>query len=363
MKVCLDARFIGFAGIGRFVEELWRELAKLDVDVVGLYPGAAVRDWRGSHRPPATEKHDVVPWRPFGPGEQLGLPRWLTRNRISVYHSPHLTVPYLSSVPAVLTVHGTSPIRDPAIAARSRLAAAYYRVAFPAAVRKAALVVAISQWCANDVHDTLGVPQERLRVVEMGLDHETWRPRSEAEVQSVQQRYGLPQEYLLYVGTAKAHKNLATLLRALRPHHPPLVLAGPTPQELASLRDGAAGHAVHPLGRVDNETLAALYTGALLLAMPSLHETVPFPTLEAMGCGCPVVASDVEGLPSTLGAAGVLLPALDIEAWSEVMSDVSGDPHRREMMRQAGYREVAPRSWRACAHDYLAIYRELASAR
>ncbi|HEY3831297.1 MAG TPA: glycosyltransferase family 1 protein [Acidimicrobiia bacterium] len=352
---------VGIPGIGRFITGLWHGLDGIGVDVVGLWPGADGGDWLGADHgePGATQL--TMRARPFLPREQLAVPLALRRIRPDVHHATHFNVPYATRVPIVLTIYDLIIYRDPSMA-RSRAAGVYYRMAVPLAVRRASVVVALSPFTARQLSDSFHIGEDRLRVVEAGLDHEFWNPASECAVDAVRSRYSLPREYLLYVGTAKLHKNLATLLAAHNASHPPLVLAGPTRDELAA--NGIVAEPDDPhlvvLGRVPDDVLPALYTGARALLLPSLREGLGLTALEAMACGAPVVASDGGALPETVGDAGVVVPARDVAAWVEALDTVSGDDSLCRELVERGHRLVCTRDWKECARQYVDVYHEAA---
>ncbi len=137
------------------------------------------------------------------------------------------------------------------------------------------------------------------------------------------------------------------------------MLAGPTPDEVASLRATPRGR-VLALGRVPDRALPALYTGALALLLPSLYEALGFTALEAMACGTAVIASDGGHLPDTVGDAGLLVSPLDVAAWRDALDRIAGDTDLRRRLASAGPARVAGRSWAECARGYLDVYREAA---
>lgn len=360
-RVTLDARFIGFAGVGRMLDGLWRALVGLGADVTGLWPSRSASDWMGPHRALPAGPHVALAARPFMPPEQLILPPLLHRLGAVVHHAPYFAVPYLTRVPVVLTVHDLFPYLSPGDA-RSPATAAVYRAVVPSAIRRAKVVVAVSPFTARQLSETFGLDGGQVRVVEHGVDHERWRAPAADVIAAVRSRHGVPDEYLLYVGTLKRHKNIATVLAAHGPQHPPLVLAGPGPSDLvrAGLTSRARGSVI-ALGRVSDTTLAALYAGARALALPSLYEAVGFTALEAMACGAPVVCSDGGGLPDTVGDAGLLVPPLDVAAWREALSAVSEQELLRRRLIDAGSALVQRRSWQLAASRYVDIYREAAA--
>ncbi|MCU1430788.1 MAG: glycosyl transferase family 1 [Actinomycetia bacterium] len=352
---------VGLPGIGRFITGLWSGLGNTDADVVGLWPGTNLRHWLGEHHFAPAGRHVKVRARPFLPVEQVTVPLALRRLDADVHHATHFNVPYAARVPIVLTVYDLIVYLD-ATKARSRAAGAYYRAAVPRAVRRASVIVALSPFTARQLVETFDVPPERLRVIEAGLDRDRWQPQTDTAVSAVRTRFSVPERYLLYVGTAKRHKNLATLVAAHRSDHPPLVLAGPTVRELASVGiEPANDGRIIVLGRVPDDTLPALYAGALALVLPSLHEGLGLTPLEAMACGTPVVVSDGGALPDTVGEAGVIVPSLDTDAWSVALSRISDDDGLRERLGRVGFDRVATRDWRDCAQRYVDVYREAAA--
>jgi alpha-1,3-rhamnosyl/mannosyltransferase len=269
-------------------------------------------------------------------------------------------VPYRARLPVVLTVHDLFPLKWPGHA-RSRLAAAYYMAIFPRALARADAVVAVSSYTFRMVQELLPQPSEKIRIVEHGVDHSHWFPRSGDEISSALAELGVSRPYVLYTGTAKWHKNLSMLLRAYEPGLPTLILAGPTPAELRQAAPGwVKSEGVRALGRVAGRLLPALYSGALAVVLPSLHESVGFSALEAMACGTALVCSDSGSLPEVVGDAGLRLPPTDVDAWTAALRRVVGDDGLRRQLAVLGLVAVRDRSWTKAAQSYDALYRELA---
>lgn len=353
MRVGLDTRLLGLPGIGRFAQGLWQALLEIGVDVVGL--GAPARtEWLGDEALEPIAPPARLDARPHRVREQAALPRVLARERIDVYHSPHLTVPYLSRVPVVLTVHDLLPLRRKS-SASSPLAAAYLRIVFPVAMRHADALVADAEGTADELATRFPALASKVSVVEPGIDLARWRPATSGQVARVRERHHLPDRYLLYVGTAKTHKNLDTLLAAHDATLPPLVIAGASSAEI-----GTRPAHIQVLGRVGDEDLQALYTGALAVAQPSRAEAVGLTALEAMACDTPIVASASGGLEGTVGDAALLADPDDVGAWRRALHRMVEDAALREALIAAGRRRVAGRRWVDAARKYLAIYERVA---
>ena len=353
MRVALDARTVALPGIGRFLLGLWKGLLAEGVDVVGVWPTDPPDTWLMAQRATPPGPTIRTRWKPLRLAEQLAIPRVLGEAGASIVHAPHLPVPYLSRRPVVLTVHDLFPLRRRSNA-RSAVASAYYRAAFPTAVRKAARVVAVSASTAEELVSMLGVARARIDVIEHGIDLSTWRVPEPAEVDAVRTRFHLDEPFLLYVGTAKAHKNLRMLLEAQGASHPPLVIVGTTEEELAGV--GAARSRVRALGRVSDDELRGLYAASTALLLPSWYEAVGFTALEAMACGTPVVSSNGGGLPDTVGDAAVTVDPHDVDGWRRAMARVVEDAALRDELVGRGLDRVRRRSWSDAARAYRAVY-------
>ena len=177
-----------------------------------------------------------------------------------------------------------------------------------------------------------------------------------------------PGAYVLSVGSLEPRKNLAALLRAhgelpaaLRAAFP-LVLAGSPGWHNAELkaeleRETQTGHVRH-LGRVELETLVALYNGAALFAYPSLAEGYGLPVVEAMACGAPVLTSTTSALPETAGGAARLVDPHDPAALATSLAELLASPETREDLRRRGQARVAALSWQKTAQVLLDLLQD-----
>jgi glycosyltransferase involved in cell wall biosynthesis len=179
-------------------------------------------------------------------------------------------------------------------------------------------------------------------------------------------RLGLPDAYLLFVGTAEPRKGLDVLLDALtapRLRDVPLVVVGPpgwgdvdVAREVAAR--GLAGR-VTVTGKIVDPDLAAAYDGASAVVLPSRAEGFGLPALEAMALGAPVIVSDDPALVEIGDDAVAVAPVNDRHALADVLADVLEDEVRAAAMREAGFIRAAAFSWPACAVRLWALYRTL----
>jgi glycosyltransferase involved in cell wall biosynthesis len=221
-----------------------------------------------------------------------------------VFHSPWIDGALLRSpVPMVVTLHDLVPLKRRGEYLRSGLR---FKLRY-LAVQRAVRVIVPTNAVAEDAVRELQLPRERIAVIPEAADRKL-HPRGEDEVRAVRDRYGLPEQYLLWVGRLTSpdpRKRVAALARAARTM--PLVLVGATGSWARELPD------VTLTGALDDDELAAIYSGAHALVFPSDDEGFGLPPVEALACGTPVVASDVPALREVLHGRAVLQSVDDLD--------------------------------------------------
>jgi glycosyltransferase involved in cell wall biosynthesis len=123
-------------------------------------------------------------------------------------------------------------------------------------------------------------------------------------------------------------------------------------------RQGLNGR-VHFIGFVDDADLPALYSGADLVAMPSLYEGFGLPLLEAMACGVPTISSNVSSLPEVVGETAVQLPPKDEHAWTQSIISLLADEAQCSQLVLMGYQRVKEFTWQKAARQLSEIYTSL----
>ncbi len=229
--------------------------------------------------------------------------------RCDVFHAPWIDGALLRSpVPMVVTLHDVIPLKRRGEYLRTGLR---FKLRY-LAVQRAVRVIVPTQTVANDAVSALGIPPERIVVIaEAAAPALGIRPAD--EVEEVRERYGLPSEYLVWVGglrTPDPRKHVAALARAHR--NMPLVLVGPTGRWARELPN------VTLTGAVSDDELAAIYTGAHALVFPSDDEGFGLPPVEALACGTPVAAFDVPALREVLEGRVRLTDVGDLDGLIEL---------------------------------------------
>ena len=280
--------------------------------------------------------------------EQSVAPLEVASRRIRVFHSPAYVAPIALPCRSVVTVHDLSFILLPQFFRPGNRM--YLSTMTRLSVQRADRVIADSESTKRDVVRILKVPAERVDVIHLAVEP-IFRPLPADDVRDFRQSSGLPDRYILYVGTLEPRKQLPTLLRAY-------ALARSGGAELPTLVVGGGkgwGHEgifrlVDELGLGDQvlfpgflplADLPLWYNGASLFAYPSRYEGFGLPVLEAMSCGTPVVTTAASSLPEVAGDAALLVPPGDVEALARALVSLILDVDRRDDLARRGLARAA----------------------
>lgn len=305
-------------------------------------------------------------WPTASPGErilweQMAQPWVLQKIGADLIHSPVFVGPILSPCPSVVTIHDLSFIRFPEMFRPANRI--YLSMMTRLSVRRARRIIAVSAHAASETHQLLGVPKERVDVVYHGVKEE-FHPRSAEEVAAFHRRQGLPERFVLFVGTLEPRKNLTRLVEAfarVRDGRTKLVLAGGKgwlyDDLFARVEELGLGDEVIFPGYVKNEDLPLWYNAATLMAYPSLYEGFGLPVLEAQACGTPVLTSNVSSLPEAAGDAALLVDPYDVSSLAEGLHRLLSESDLRRGLSERGLAHAGQFSWYQAAEETSRVYR------
>lgn len=290
---------------------------------------------------------------------------------LDLLHGLAFATPIACACPTVVTVHDLSFYRYPQ--AFRRFNRAYLGWITRVSVRKAARVIAVSESTRQDVISFCGVPGERVIVVPNGVAQE-FCPADARATAAFRQRKGLPERFILFLGTLEPRKNIVRLLEAYAQivreravgDTPMLVIAGAKgwfyETIFARVAQLALTERVIFPGFVPADELPWWYRAAELFVYPSLFEGFGLPVLEAMACGTPGITSNVSSLPEVAGAAALLVAPEDTAALAAAMARVLDEPGLAAQMRAAGLQQAAHFPWTRTARETASVYRAVLGA-
>jgi glycosyltransferase involved in cell wall biosynthesis len=369
VKIGIDARKLHDFGIGTYIRNLLRQLARLDRDsefVVLCQPDdhEAIASLGGNFRPlPETARNYSI-------AEQLRVPLALKRERVTLFHAPHYVLPPLVRCRSVVTIHDCIHLMFPQYLP-NRLALTYARTSIRLAAKRATRVLTVSESSKRDILRFVDLPPEKIDVIYNAFDERFGVEPREEDVVRVRERYQLHDEFVLYAGNVKPHKNLERLITAFHLvrqrglDHLKLVLIGDDISRYAALRRAVHRYQLHQyvrfLGYLPEETLAVMYRLSGVFVFPSLYEGFGLPPLEAMASGTPVVTSNVSSLPEVAGDAAMLVDPYDPGALADAMVRVLTDESLRKDLRRRGLERARQFSWEQSVARIRRIYDEITS--
>lgn len=366
--IALDCRLASWPGIGRYCRELARALvaAAPRQPFVWLCHRSSLEQCRDLPEGGAVRRIELRS-APMSISEQFEVPLLLLRNRIALLHAPAAQTWPLLAPRAVVTVHDLTlrhfPEFLPSLAGRL-----YYATMLAAAARRARRLVAVSQFTCDDLARAWPRSAPITRVVLNGVSAGFSPVVDAAQRQRVRDELDLPASYLLFVGTWKRHKNLPLLLEAYarldagRQARCPLVVVADADPRYPEVPDTARRLGLH--GRihwrsgVPDTSMAALYTMARAVVLPSLYEGFGLPVAEAFACGTPAVVSRAGALPEVGADACLTFPARDAGALAEALARIIDDDVLHASLSARATRRAPAFDWIAAARQMLAIYRE-----
>ena len=366
MRIAIDVRKWNDFGIGTYVRNLVRHLARIDTETTYLLfcnpaDESTLRDLAGNFVPVVDGSAH------YRLREHVSIPFKLRRLGAQLLHSPHYVRPLLCTIPSVVTVHDCIHLLFPQYLP-NRMAFRYARYVMGSAVRHSAIVYTVSQASRADILRFYPwVDPDKVQVVPNAIDTELLEDPGREECERVRERYQIRGRFVLFAGNVKPHKNLERLIRAfarlkLQPGRSDLrlVLIGDDVSRYGSLRRTVEESGVRPdvrfFGFVPHRTLAALYRMASVFAFPSLYEGFGLPPLEAMACGTPVVTSRLSSLPEVVGDGALLVDPYSEEEIANGMARVLDDETLRRGLIERGKLRAASFSWERSARAVHAGY-------
>ncbi|MDE7313425.1 MAG: glycosyltransferase family 4 protein [Eubacterium sp.] len=231
-------------------------------------------------------------------------------------------------------------------------------------------IVTVSEFSKKEIVKYLRVPPEKITVVPNAVDHAVYRhDYTERQIQIVLNRYGVEQEYFLYLGTIEPRKNLERLLAAYEKlnreikHVPQLVLAGGNGWMCNGIYKKARSMKLENrilfTGYIDPADSPVLMCGALAFVFPSLYEGFGMPPLEAMSCKTPVIVSNTAALPEVVGNAAMLVDPECIEDIYAAMKKLVEDPEYRIKLGELGLQRARNYTWKNSAERLMKLYRKV----
>lgn len=309
---------------------------------------------------------------PFVPNTILNffqLPIIASKNKYDVLHfighiPTFLTKQTKSKI--ITTLHDLTPILFPNF--HTTFNNYMFRYILPLTIKNSDRVIAISQATKRDIVRLLHVPDDKVSVVYIAAN-EKFKPMKNAKEQ-LKKKFRISEDFILFVSTIEPRKNLQRLIKAY-------FLAKKIGMKEKLVIVGSPGWGdgynnvrklvkslnltddILFMGYVNDKDLPFFYNSAKVFIYPSIYEGFGIPPLEAMQCGCPVIASNTSSIPEVVGDAGILIDPYNEHEMAERMLEVLKSESLRKELRERGLRQAKKFSWEKCARETIRVYESL----
>jgi glycosyltransferase involved in cell wall biosynthesis len=382
VKVAIDIRRMTEFGVGTYIRNVVRTLGCLDRESDYFLIGSPAKVEECGPLPPNFHTVELQGSDNTFCGNR-DFRTIVRRYRCDVVHIPHLFwIPRGLGCPYVLTVHDLlEHMYGSRHASSLRRSLHFYLTR--RVLRKAARVIAVSQFTKNEIEKLLSIPDHRIEVVYNAIDERFLHGHAtQADRELIAQRYLVNYPFILYAGAIRPHKNVVRIIEAFSALKNELLKESEEDQQFRDLKliiigDDLSSHPrlrrtvvrsgvqndVRFLGFVPIDVLRIFYDVAKIFVFPSLYEGFGLPPLEAMAHGTPVVTSNTSSLPEVAGNAALLVNPENVFEIRRGLQRVLLDPILRARMKQLGYEQAQRFSWTNSVSRILEIYREVAGER
>ena len=367
MRVAIDIRKWHDYGIGTYIRNLVRELARLD-DTTEYFLLCRKPDLKQVKSLGSNFTGLVQSSSNYSVAEQISIPTILWQKEATLFHTPHYVLPLLTPCRSIVTIHDCIHLKFPQYLP-NRIAYAYAWANLWTATHKAQKVITVSEFSKKDIVRYFDIPEDKITVIPNAIDERFKIAPSENEMVRLRDRYQLPKRFVMYAGNIKPHKNIERLIDAFALIHKRglddvgLLISGSEVSKYSKLRRAVHRYGLHKhvrfLGYQTESSLAVLYRLASVFVIPSLYEGFGLSPLEALASETPVVASNVSSLPEVLGNAAIFVNPYEADMIADGIVTALEDSDVITDLKEKGRIRVNRLSWNQSVKKVKEIYQEV----
>ena len=364
LNIHIDGRMIYSSGIGRCLREIIKEIIIIDKNVkIDIYGRKA--DYHRYLQEYSINQHEIIFRENNSPiysfREQIaGSINNLKKNKNDVFYYPHYNLPYLIQENSVFTIHDFTQFKFPEYFGTNKVKIA--RLILNNAVKKSKKIIVVSKSTAEDFYSYFPGHIDKVEIIYNAVSKD-FRPLSDEEKELFIEKYK-PGKYIMFVGNNKPHKNIAGLVKSFADIKKEfadfklLIISKDFKLEDISIEEKIKDD-ITIIDSVSDDELVYYYNCASILVLPSFYEGFGLPVIEAMACGCPVVASNVSSMPELCGEAAILIDPYDADSITGGISSLLGNKGLRERFINKGYEQVKSFKWEITARNYVKVFRNI----
>ena len=310
----------------------------------------------------------------------------LEKEKLDVFHSPAYTLPLSYKGKSIVTVHDLAIYKHPEWFPSKFLIGQNFstKTLVPQSFKKAEKIIAVSEHTKKDLKEIFKIKDDKIKVIYEGVEFRNIPSKDEAVCgvedkvcfEDIRVKYGLGDDYVLFLGTIEPRKNIAALVRAFcslslknkefgKKYQ--LILAGARgwknekifSEINACKKKPGLGGVVKYVGYVPGKEKFSLMKYSTCFVFPSFYEGFGLPVLEAMSLGVPTITSNVSSLPEIAGEAAILVSPTETGEIAGALEKVLTDRDLQSELSKRGIIQAKKFSWKKCAEETLALYEEM----
>jgi len=359
MQLAIDFRMHNASGIGTYIRSIVPYL--LDgFKVILLVNSDEIQKYSWSNKVEIIECNARI----YSIKEQFELARKIPR--CDIFWSPHYNIPLLPirARKRMVTIHDVFHLAFyDTLTLKQKI---YAKLVINQAVRRSNKVLTVSKFSADEIKKYTKT-SKKIEVIYNAVDFNKFKViNDKSRLNSVKAKYKLPEDFLLFVGNVKPHKNLKNLLLAITDIDVNLVIVGKKDGFITGdkniwniIKSNNLENRVFFTGYVEDEDIPVIYNLAKAFVFPSLYEGFGLPPLEAQACGCPVIVSNVASLPEVCGDSALYCDPYDVKDIRDKIETLIRDEELQEELRRKGFENVKRFSWEKSARKVIKVIEDL----
>jgi len=235
---------------------------------------------------------------------------------------------------------------------------------YPLIFKNTDKIITISENSKKDIMNIYKIPEEQIIVTNLGVDKKFKKIKNKKALKDVKNKYDLPENFILFVGTIEPRKNLENLIRVYSKYEnkgTKLVIVGKTGWKykpfFKTLEQLNLNKDIKLMGFVEDDDLPYFYNLAKVFVYPSFYEGFGLPPLEAMACGCPVITSNTSSLPEVVGKAGLMINPYSLEnELIPALQKIFYNLNYRNNLIKKGFLQAKKFNWENSVKKILRLY-------
>ena len=340
-SITIDARMIKHTGIGTYTQNMIAAIVdNYNLTLLGNYDTLTSFHW--------SKQVKIIPAASsiYSLGEQTELSKKI--QPCDLFISPHYNIPLLKikALNRAVIIHDVNHLTK--INKISLIKRLYAKYMINAAIKKSDKVITVSDFSKSEIHKYT-THQKDISIIHCGMDINEIRNKiTDESLKRIKLKFNLPKNYIIYVGNIKPHKNIDVVIKAMKflGEFPDinLVIVGVQHneilQKLKELDSNDLEKRIYTIQYVENDELPLLYKNAGCLIFPSIYEGFGIPPIEAMICGCPVLASNAASIPEVCGDAALFFNPSDVKKLVDNILSILRSKNLCSELLEKGYKNV-----------------------